>query len=494
MTSERRLETRLHSIIGDIARGPYPDYIDDVLAGTARRRQRPAWTFPERWLPMDIAAQPLQVTRRVPSWAVVVVALLLMALVGALALSTGSGPRLPPAYGRASNGLVAFGYGGDIQTVDPVTGTVTALITGPASDRGPVYSRDGTKLVFFRDPGTLLVARSDGTGLVAVTPDTLQALEGWSFSPDGRFVIAIAEVAGSYQVLIVPSDGSAAPRFLDLSSTGVGSPPQYRPDGSEILFVGAPNGAEFRGVHAVNPMNGVIRTIVQGSASAEAQAASWSPDGRRVAFASDQPDGSSLRMKNVSGAGPEEVLVKRRGYPTDWSHDGRYLLFTVDAGANGRDVWVYDFQTRSPRPLVSSPVNEYGAVFSPDGKWVAYVADQQIYIRSFTDAGTGIPVTSGGGMQPSWNKNGRELFFLSPDTTLMAAEVKMTGTTLTTGSVGEPKPLFRIDVNPARVIRNQYVVTPDGQRVMVLAPVIPTKASPLIGISNWMSALAGIKR
>src|SRR5262245_24922485 len=204
MTTER-LETRLHSIIGEIAQGPYPDYIDDVLAGTARRRQRPAWTFPERWFPMDIAAQPLQGARRFPWRGVALVALIVIALAGALVLA-GGGPRVAPPFGRAANGLVAFAAGGDIKTVDPATGKVTTLIAGSDTASAPVYSPDGTKLLFARAPGTvigpnavlarepglLFVARSDGTGLVALTPHELSGLGGWSFSPDGRSVVATA--------------------------------------------------------------------------------------------------------------------------------------------------------------------------------------------------------------------------------------------------------------------------------------------------------------
>jgi Tol biopolymer transport system component len=289
MTTERRLDTRLHSIIGEIARGPYPDYIEDVLAGTAQRRQRPRWTFPERWLPMEIAAQPLQGVRRVPWQALALVALLVIVLAGALVLA-GASPHVAPPFGRAANGVVAFDAGGDIKTVDPKIGDVTTLIAGPEADLTPVFSRDGTRMAFGRgatddaEALDLVSARSDGTALVTLTRSPLVGLTGWQFSPDGRFVTAVAGVGDHAQLLIVPSDGSAPPRLLDVRITGVASGPEYRPDGSEILFVGKPNGSRFAGVHTFDPATGVVRTIVEGSATAEVWGAAWSPDGSRVAY------------------------------------------------------------------------------------------------------------------------------------------------------------------------------------------------------------------
>ena len=149
MTTERRLERDLPQILGDLAMGPYPDYIDDVLADTAQRRQRPAWTFPERWLPMDI------VTTRVPTTALPlrqfgVLALIALLAAAALAVFVGAQARLPAPFGPAANGLIAYSDMGDIFTLDPVNGATRAVVTGPEFDHDPVWSRSGTHLVFER--------------------------------------------------------------------------------------------------------------------------------------------------------------------------------------------------------------------------------------------------------------------------------------------------------------------------------------------------------
>jgi hypothetical protein len=113
MTTEQRLERDLPSYLGDIAMGPYPEYIDDVLSITANRRQRPGWTFPERWLPMDIATTKVPATR-MPWRQLGVLALLLILVAGALAVYVGSQQQtdpLPPAFGPAANGNIPLRRG-----------------------------------------------------------------------------------------------------------------------------------------------------------------------------------------------------------------------------------------------------------------------------------------------------------------------------------------------------------------------------------------------
>src|SRR6476661_10341947 len=134
MTTERRLTRDLPEILGDLATAPYPDYIDDVLATSATIRQRPAWTFPERWLPMvDLVRQPVLVPR-LPWRSIALAVVVLLALLAAAAVYIGSQQRVPPPFGPARNGLVAYDAGGDIYTADPVTGVATAIVSGPALD------------------------------------------------------------------------------------------------------------------------------------------------------------------------------------------------------------------------------------------------------------------------------------------------------------------------------------------------------------------------
>ena len=145
MTTERRLERDLPPILGDLAMGPYPDYIDDVLATTAQRRQRPAWTFPERWLPMDLTSDAG--LRTAPSPGAELGVLALIALL--LAAAAGGVHRLAAAASgavRARRPTASSPIVDDpatSSTVDPVSGEAVAIVAGTRERAGPTYSPNG---------------------------------------------------------------------------------------------------------------------------------------------------------------------------------------------------------------------------------------------------------------------------------------------------------------------------------------------------------------
>ena len=151
MMPNERFERQLPELLTELAAPRTPDYFDDLLGQTAATRQRPAWTFLERWLPMvDIARQPdphaAGPAADDRSWApahrpdpghrrgAVI----------------GSRRNVPAPFGPARNGLVAYAQDGDIYTADPVTGKAVAIVTGPETDLGPVCSLDGTRIAFER--------------------------------------------------------------------------------------------------------------------------------------------------------------------------------------------------------------------------------------------------------------------------------------------------------------------------------------------------------
>ena len=143
-----------------------PDYYDDLFTQTARTRQRPAWTLRERWLPMlEIARQPVVAQ---PPWRVFGLLLLLVAAIVAGVLLAAAQPKPPPLFGPAGNGLVIFSRDGDIFTADTRTGAATAIVTGPEIDADPLWSQDGTMVLFRRasadqpDADFLMIARANG--------------------------------------------------------------------------------------------------------------------------------------------------------------------------------------------------------------------------------------------------------------------------------------------------------------------------------------------
>jgi Tol biopolymer transport system component len=144
----------------------------------------------------------------------------------------------------------------------------------------------------------------------------------------------------------------------------------------------------------------------------------WSPDGSTILFSSTRNGRFDLYRKVSSGAGNEELLFKsetegKEG--TDWSADGRFILFDQAASNGGTDIWILPlFGDGKPYPLLQSPFTEYQGHFAPDGKWFAYTSNEsgrdEVYVQSFPPSGGKWQVSTGGGAQPHWRRDGKELF------------------------------------------------------------------------------------
>jgi dipeptidyl aminopeptidase/acylaminoacyl peptidase len=352
MTSPRRFEQDLPALLAGVYLAGTPDYRDDLVQQVARVRQRPAWTFPERWLPMDLATKAVPGAPRVPWRIVGVLALLAALLATMLALYVGSERRAPAEpFGPAANGVIAYVEGGGIYTADPETGKATPVVVGPDTDTAPTWSPDGTRFVFERrvkdtgGAGLLFVANADGRGLVQITPEPQFGLSEWSFSPDGRSIVAFVGGGPAMPIMVLPSDGSGQAKTFDVGATPNDAPPQYRADGSEIMFIGLHPGTEYRDLYGLDPVSGDVRVIVAGSTKADIHAASWSPDGTRIAYATHDlnSEGISTRTHVVAADGTGDILVD--AHPdsiadagTTWSNDGTRLIITLfypGAGPNG---------------------------------------------------------------------------------------------------------------------------------------------------------------
>ncbi len=361
MTTGQRHERDLPLILDELAASPYPDYIDSVLTTTARRRQRPTWTFPERWLPMATLTSRAATIPRTPLRVVAILALLLLALAVGAALIIGSRHQVPTPFGPAANGHVAFAAGGDIFTVDPVTGTSTAIVAGPETDINPRWSRDGTHLAFERKvvgdsgPGLVYIARGDGSNLFRVeTPAPIAEIGSYDFSPDGTELLI--EYGGEYpQVLIVATDGSG---FRDLGlATPAGSAAWRPPDGSEILLMGVQREGEDGccAIQAVNATTGDARTILGVEPGRFRGHPRWSPDGSLISFGEwgdGDPDNGGLTVQThiiaadgtgerllpsppgIDMAGARE-LVERRHPPARHSRRRRHQRWGAAGGHPG---------------------------------------------------------------------------------------------------------------------------------------------------------------
>lgn len=287
MTSERRFDQDLPDLLAQVAQAPAPDYRDLIVQRTAGTRQRPAWTFPERWLPMSAVTSRAAMVPRFPLRIVSVVALLLIALIVGAVLIGGAQRHLPPPFGLAAAGSVAYAAAGHIYTADPVTGVATAVVIGPETNVDVVWSRDGTRFVFEREVGTgttigrLYVARADGGGLIAITPAITLKQESkpwrYAFSPDGTEVVFTSGPDTASELWIAKTDGSGA-RQINVGMSVLEA--SYRPpNGGEIIFAAADGG-----IYAVDVATDKRRTIVAPSAGVGRDVVKVAPDGSRVAY------------------------------------------------------------------------------------------------------------------------------------------------------------------------------------------------------------------
>jgi hypothetical protein len=223
----------------------------------------------------------------------------------------------------------------------------------------------------------------------------------------------------------------------------------------------------------------------------------WSPDSGRVAFTSIRSGQASLRVKPANGTVNDEPLLEADKQSVlvgtdDWSPDGRFIAYSATTEAQaGSDIWVLplsdDVEKRKSFPFAQGPGPQSRAAFAPDGRWIAYSSDEsgtpQIYVRPFPATGGQLQVSKSGGQQPLWRGDGQELFFLAPDGTMMA-------TTIDTShefQAGIPQPLFA--TRAVVQSRQQYAVSRDGKRFIVIAPEQNPSDSPLTVVVNWLAAV-----
>jgi eukaryotic-like serine/threonine-protein kinase len=217
----------------------------------------------------------------------------------------------------------------------------------------------------------------------------------------------------------------------------------------------------------------------------------WSPDGLRVLFASRRSGAFDLHVKAATGAGQEEVLIKMgtvNGWPTDWSRDGRFILYRRPGDKTGSDLWIAPQSgDQQPFPYLQSSFNEEEGKFSPDGHWIAYVSNEsgreEVYVQAFPLSSEKRRISTNGGYDPNWRKDGTGLFYLAADRTLMAVEVKPSGTAF---EPGVPKPLFAL---PGNTTRRSYAVAGDGRRFLVSKPTADVTTTPITIVLNWQASL-----
>jgi hypothetical protein len=173
------------------------------------------------------------------------------------------------------------------------------------------------------------------------------------------------------------------------------------------------------------------------------------------------------------------------GWATDWSRDGKWILYQKPGGKTGQDLWIASTSPNAAgeqKPLLDSQFNERDGVFSPDGHWIAYVSNEsgrdEVYVQAFPLTNEKHLISTGGGTNPEWRKDGAELFYLASDRNLMAVPIRVRANVF---EPGIPKALFPI---PGDGIRRAFAPSADG-RFLIAKPLDETATTPITVVLNW---------
>ncbi len=368
--------------------------------------------------------------------------------------------------------------------------TDTAALYAPGNDGKNylLWQREGKLVAQEFDPGTLKLL-----GELRTVSNQVAAN-----APIGHIVAAVSANGLLY------SSAKTAGQFTWFDRAGkrlgtVGEPGEYEnfrlsPDGRRVAVArGKPGGSDL---WLLETERGVASRFT--SLPTSNFWPIWSPDGRMIAFRS----GSNLFRKEASGIGDAERLTESTSLQdaTDWSSDGRVILYHEIAPSTGDDLWVLAVTPdgkpeAKPRAYLRTQYNEGWGRFSPEPnpRWVAYQSDEsgqfEIYIDAFPEPSNKVRISTGGGQYPEWSPDGRELFYVSPDLKLMAVSLKRRGDSV---EASTPRELFALPTFDNGYY--PYEVGRDGQRFLVRAVPEGQASQPLTLLSNWPALLTRLQK
>jgi serine/threonine-protein kinase len=330
-----------------------------------------------------------------------------------------------------------------------------------------VYGTAGTlRAVAFNLVRTMVVGTSE-----AVVPEVVRTSMGAVdavLARDGTLVYVTGRAgSGAARTLVwVDRQGHELP---------TGTPPRFyafprvSPDGARIATMTMEQNPDIWLWHLARPT--LTRLTTDPAADTEPV---WMPDGRRVVFSSNRAGTFNLYSLSADGTGDVERLTDSPNpqFPAAVTPDGTQVVFTELSSTTGQDVMALRLDGRHQVvPVVQTAFDERNATVSPDGRWLAYEANEsgsfEIYLRPFPDVNGGhVQLSTNGGTQPLWTHSGEELFYLAPDGTLM--RVTLTGGPAQTP--GAPTRVFdgRYIVSVAGNFPRNYDIAADDQRFLMV--------------------------
>ena len=374
----------------------------------------------------------------------------------------------------------------DSKTVDRLTSATNNALYAP-----PGY-------LFYMDQSTLMARPFNAKalrftgGAVPVAQNVgmyTSAFYGYfSVSPAGVLAYETVPAVSTNQMTWFNRTGQ---KLVVVGQSDLYSTPVLSPDGSKLAVAVGALGKHNIWVYDLKRGTGSRLTI----SSADDSNPEWSADGKRILFSSNRAGQYDIYQQAADGLGATETVFQskdQRKYLNDLTMDGRYASYD-DGAVHGRtQLWVVPlFGDRKPFAIIQGGgFDARSAMFSPNGRYVAYTSSEtgrnEIYVQTFPQQTGRWQISASGGANPMWRRDGKELYFLSPDGKLMAVDLDTTGASF---QAGIPKELFQTQLVPIWYWRNIYAPSADGQRFLMLTPGSEAQAAPITVVVNWAATM-----
>jgi Tol biopolymer transport system component len=293
---------------------------------------------------------------------------------------------------------------------------------------------------------------------------------GW-YDRTGKSLGPVGEASGAFDPALSPDEKSVAFR-------------RAQSGGSELWIRDLSRGAETR--------------FASGSGSNVFPF--WSPKGDRIVFGSNRNGAYNLYQKAASGSGKDELLLPNSfvDFPSQWSRDGRFIVYSEIDPQTKSDLWVLPVEgaaaDRKPIPFLRTEFNETSGQLSPDSHWMAYTSDrsgrQEVYVRPFPPGEGEWAISIAGGEQARWRGDGKELFFRAADGKMMAVPVRAVTGAKSSFEAGATVALFDAQMAREPAPSFEYDVTADGRRFLInKAGGSGATSPPLTVVTNWQAGL-----
>jgi serine/threonine-protein kinase len=313
-----------------------------------------------------------------------------------------------------------------------------------------------------------------------VTAVTAQAVSYFAVSDSGNLAYVPGNEDAGTRLVWVDAAGEVTPIE---SRSGSHLMPRISPSGTSVaITVGSALG--LRIIETFDLNRGSRRRLTFESSNALPV---WTPDARRIAFASSRDGGWNLYWRAADGSGEATRLLASENelWPHSFSPDGKVLAYWEIDAETARDIWVLPLEgDPTPIPFLLTPYNERAPVFSPDGRWISYISDEsgrdEVYIRPYPGPGAQTTVSTGGGVEPIWAPDGRRLFYRSANSMMVVSVETRNGI-----SVSKPTVLFEDRYDRGVAGNLSYDLAPEGDRFLMIQPLGGRTSASFRVVLNW---------